>query len=159
MNLEILRYKSGSNATLGSLFVRNADGGREWLAYTLEDEHRDKKVKHETRIPAGHYRMAIRDDGGMNTGYSKRYDFHRGMLWIREKFNGVEWRSDWGFTYVYIHIGNTEADTSGCPLVGLSQNGTAMTVGRSRDAYKKIYPVVADSIENGSVYLDVTDYA
>lgn len=158
MNLEILRYHSGPNATLGSLFERK-DGGREWLCYTLEDEHREVKVKHETRIPAGHYRLSIRNEGGMHGGYSKRYDFHRGMLWLREQFNGATWSDDWGFSFVYLHVGNTQEDTSGCPLVGLSQSSKDMTVTRSRDAYKKIYPAIADAIDSGGVYIDIEDYA
>ena len=36
-NLEVMRYSSGADSTLGLLF-ENGPEGREFLAYTLEDE-------------------------------------------------------------------------------------------------------------------------
>ena len=53
-NLEVLRYSSGDDSTLGIL-SENGPAGREFLAYTLEDEYREKKVSAETRIPEGTY--------------------------------------------------------------------------------------------------------
>ncbi len=42
-NLEVLRYSSGADSTLGLLFINDANG-REFLSYTLEDEFREEKV-------------------------------------------------------------------------------------------------------------------
>jgi len=148
MRLELLRYNSGIDATCGSLFERAEDLSRKWLCYTLEDEARDVKVRHETCIPVGKYRIELRTEGGMNSNYMMRYKFHRGMLWLREKFDGVNWSEDWGFTYVYIHTGNTDDHTSGCPLVGLTQSDK-FTLQRSRLAYEKIYPLIAERIISG----------
>ena len=36
----------------------------EFLCFTLEDEHRAVKVKHETRIPEGLYKLKLRKHGG-----------------------------------------------------------------------------------------------
>ena len=59
LDLEVLRYSSGADSTLGLLF-ENGPNGREFLAYTLEDEWRAEKVSAETRIPAGTYDIQLR---------------------------------------------------------------------------------------------------
>ena len=51
MKLEVLRFSSQSDSTLGLLF--DVTNGREFLCYTIEDEARETKVMGETRIPAG----------------------------------------------------------------------------------------------------------
>ena len=51
MKLEVLRFSSQKRDTLGLLF--DITDGRRFLCFTLEDEDRDEKVMHETRIPAG----------------------------------------------------------------------------------------------------------
>ena len=48
--LEVLRYSSGADSTLGILSEVGPEG-REFLAYTLEDEFREEKVSAETLIP------------------------------------------------------------------------------------------------------------
>ena len=48
MKLEVLRFSSQKDSTNGLLF--DITDGRNFLAYTLEDEKRRDKVMHETRI-------------------------------------------------------------------------------------------------------------
>lgn len=62
MKLEVLRFSSGEDSTSGLLF--DVSNGREFLAYTLEDEYRDSKKYGETRIPAGTYKIQFRTVGG-----------------------------------------------------------------------------------------------
>jgi len=52
MELEVLRISSQADSTSGILFDITG-GKRKFLCYTVEDEYRSTKVKHETRIPAG----------------------------------------------------------------------------------------------------------
>ena len=109
MKLEVLRYKSADDFTLGALFELKEDGSREFMCYTLEDEHRDEKVMSETRIPAGEYEIKLRTVGGFNDKYSRRFkDIHKGMLWLQDVPN---------FKWVLIHCGNTDEHTAGCLLV------------------------------------------
>ena len=53
MKLEVIRFSSQSESTLGMLF--DVTNGKKFLCFTLEDEARETKVKGETRIPAGIY--------------------------------------------------------------------------------------------------------
>jgi hypothetical protein len=143
MKLEVIRFSSESDSTSGLLF--NVTDKREFLAYTLEDEYRDEKKYGETRIPAGSYKMDLRKVGGYNAKYDKRFpDIHRGMLHV----TGVP-----NFEYILIHCGNTDEHTAGCLLVGDSQENNQITkngfIGKSTQAYKRIYPSIAEALECG----------
>lgn len=143
MRLEVLRYSSGEESTLGLLF--DVTTGRQWLAYTLEDQQQTgAKVHGETRIPAGTYDLELRKVGGFHKRYGDRYGaMHRGMLWVRRVP---------GFRFILIHTGNNDDHTEGCLLVGDTaiQNVTERgAIGASRTCYRRIYPSIADAIERG----------
>ncbi|MFK7922055.1 MAG: DUF5675 family protein [Bacteroidia bacterium] len=145
MVIDVVRYSFGKHDTLGKLYI---DG--EFVAYTLEDEKRETKVKHETCIPAGKYKLSLRTVGGFHNRYTNARDFksfHIGMLWVREVPQ---------FEFILIHVGNTDKDTSGCLLVGLEPDRNKenkieekrMIVG-SRSAYKRVYPKIANHLATG----------
>ena len=144
MKLEVLRFSSQKDSTNGVLF--NVTEGREFLCYTLEDEYRNEKIKGETRIPAGTYKITLRTVGGFHGRYEKKYgEMHKGMLWVRDVPN---------FEYILIHTGNTDEHTAGCLLVGDTQNQNITKsksgfIGSSVDAYKRIYPPIASALERG----------
>ena len=155
MELEVIRISSGTDSTNGVLLELDrtanapyAEGyrcKRTFLAYTLEDEQRDKKIYGETRIPNGTYKLGLRKVGGYNEKYSKRFsDIHIGMLHVLDVP---------GFEYILIHCGNTDEHTAGCLLVGDSQENNQITkngfIGKSTQAYKRIYPRIAEAIECG----------
>lgn len=149
MKLEVLRYKSADDFTLGALFELKEDGSREFMCYTLEDEHRDEKVMSETRIPAGEYEIKFRTVGGHHAKYSKRFkDIHKGMLWLQDVPN---------FKWILIHCGNTDEHTAGCLLVGQTQQDNF--IGKSTQAYFDIYPRIAEAVEQGPVTIKYIDYA
>ena len=144
MELRLERIAGNGEATLGLLF---RDGRFE--CFTLEDEARARKVPGETRIPAGRYRIGLRREGGLSGRYAKRFAaMHRGMLWLR----GVP-----GFEWIYIHVGNTDADTAGCILVGAGADAAAMTLRDSRAAYERLYRDVADAAAADELRITITD--
>ena len=141
------------------MYTRSAfeltDIGKRFLCYTLEDEHRALKVKGETRIPAGTYNIQLRNEGGFHSRYTKKYpDIHRGMLHVVDVP---------GFEYILIHTGNTDEHTAGCLIVGDSQENNIILrdgfVGKSVNAYKRIYPDIAKAIERGDdVTIEYVDF-
>ena len=141
MKLDVVRTQFGEDATNGMLFV---DGVFE--CFTLEDEIRDVKVKGETAIPYGEYKVEFRTVGGFDTKYQARYGktWHKGMLWVK---------SVPGFQFILIHTGNTDSHTAGCLLLGETQQdldkGKDGFVGGSGDAYKKFYPKCRDALLAG----------
>ena len=155
-NLEVLRYSSGADSTLGLLFINDANG-REFLSYTLEDEFREEKVSAETRIPEGTYDIKLRTEGGFHNRYSTKFGvpWHKGMLHVQDVP---------GFEYILIHTGNTDEHTMGCLLVGDTQQQNVSKskdgfIGASNDAYKRIYPPIADALLRGDeVEISYIDY-
>ena len=144
-NLEVLRYSSGTDSTLGIL-SENGPEGREFLAYTLEDEFREEKVSAETRIPEGTYDVKLRTVGGFDDRYSQKFGipWHKGMLHVQDVP---------GFEYILIHTGNTDENTMGCLLVAdTSQQNITKDgfIGASVDAYKRIYPELAQWLVDGN---------
>ena len=142
MKLEVIRFSSGTDSTNGILLNKTDN---KFLAYTLEDEYRSEKKYGETRIPDGTYKLGLRKVGGYNAKYSKRFaDIHTGMLHVLDVP---------GFEYILIHCGNTDEHTAGCLLVGDSQENNQITkdgfIGKSTQAYKRIYPRIAEAIECG----------
>ena len=153
MDLEVIRFSSGTDSTNGILLeidktASNPYGEgfrckRKFLAYTLEDEYRGEKVYGETRIPNGTYELGLRTTGGYNQKYSKRFpNIHIGMLHVLDVPN---------FDYILIHCGNTDEHTAGCLLVGDSQENNQIQengfIGKSSQAYKRIYPPIASALE------------
>ena len=142
MKLEVLRFSSHSDSTLGILF--DVTEGRKFLCFTLEDEARDTKVMAETRIPAGEYELKLRTVGGYHERYVKKYgSFHKGMIHVQDVPN---------FKYILWHTGNTDEHTAGCLLLGdTSQQNISKEgfIGASTAAYKRIYPSIAYAILSG----------
>ena len=153
MKLEVLRINSCPDSTSDIFF--DITDGRRFLSYALEDEYRNDKVKHETRVPAGTYQIKLRTVGGFNSRYTKKYgDFHKGMLHVQDVP---------GFEYILIHTGNTDEHTSGCLIVGDSQENNQIVkdgfIGKSVQAYKRIYTPIATALENGEeVTITYVDY-
>ena len=144
MKLTVVRTQFGTDATNGLLFI---DGIFE--CYTLEDQYQAVKVMHETCIPEGTYDIKFRKTGGFHSKYSERYkNAHYGMLHIQDVPN---------FTYILIHTGNTDEHTSGCLIVGETQQDLEISkdgfIGSSTVAYKKMYSKVANQLLQGK---DVT---
>jgi hypothetical protein len=129
MKAKIIRVAEGKQSTLSQLYI---DGI--FQCYLLEDKIRAIKIPKQTAIPAGNYTLRLNTWGGMNKDYFQKYGpMHQGMIEIADLPT---------FDAVYIHIGNTIQNTSGCPLVGLSyikKDGDFQVI-QSRDAYRQVYP-------------------
>jgi len=133
---------------------------------SIEDqEQKDKKVKGETRVSNGVFRLALRNEGGVNQKYLAKYgsEFHKGMLCI---YNGKNWTLNCPdgkqFQYVLYHLGNTEKDTDACLLPNYGIDTKLFLGNNSGRAYEDTYPIIRDSIlasnkidEFGNKYIDI----
>jgi hypothetical protein len=143
MHLEVQRFSSAEDDTLGNLFI--SDSLYKWLCFTLEDQKQTKKVYGETRIPPGTYEIKLKKVGGFHNRYLKQYgsDWHKGMLHIQNVP---------GFTDILIHKGNDDEDTAGCLLLGEDAKGNFNKKGgvvSSKSAYDRIYPIIRDKLLSG----------
>tara|TARA_R110002167_G_scaffold44607_1_gene134045 strand:+ start:386 stop:880 length:495 start_codon:yes stop_codon:yes gene_type:complete len=143
MKLKLLRINSSKDSTNGLLYDITSDP--KFLCYTLEDEPREVKVKHETCIPAGEYCLGFRKVGRLHDKYQYRFpEIHTGMIEILDVPN---------FKYILIHCGNTDEDTSGCLLLGDTQENNNIKqkgfVGKSTQAYFRVYKAIAEALQSG----------
>ena len=101
----------------------------------MENPYNKIKVYGKTRIPADTYEIRYRKEGGKHKIYSKKFKWHKGMLWLQNVPN---------FKYIYIHIGNYANQTLGCILTGTDMGKDHIS--NSTIAYKalceKIYPAL-----------------
>lgn len=143
MNVTVQRRPTVKQTTFGVLSIDGA-----FQCYTLEDVIREQpgvpveqwKVKKETAIPAGRYRLSL-----VNSPH-----FGPDTLTV----NDVP-----GFQYIRIHAGNDDADTEGCLLVGtriVEQDDDGGNILNSRKALRALKSVLVPAIKKGaSVWLEV----
>jgi hypothetical protein len=113
MVITVKRLYKTENSTIGELLI---DGIFE--CFTLEDKERPVKIKGETAIPKGTYKVIINE--------SNRFKRLLPLLIDVPNFEGVR-----------IHSGNSNHDTEGCILVGQTRNKNY--IGQSRKAFDKLF--------------------
>lgn len=126
-----------------------------FIMFGLEDEYRQVKVMKETRIPAGTYELKILKMATPLTlkhreAYGAWFEFHIEITGI-PNFQGV-----------YIHAGNDDDHTDGCPLGGNTltnhfvQEKKPLT--SSIDAIRRFYGLVYPVLKaGGRVFLEIRD--
>tara|TARA_R100001480_G_scaffold4649_1_gene11199 strand:- start:185 stop:937 length:753 start_codon:yes stop_codon:yes gene_type:complete len=147
MKLTVVRTQFGTDATNGILLIDDV-----FECYTLEDQYQEVKVMHETCIPEGIYDIKLRTVGGFHEKYKARYSNHKGMLHLQDVP---------GFTYILIHAGNTDEHTSGCLIVGETQQDLDISkdgfIGHSGKAYTKLYDkLVKELSQDNDVTIEYT---
>jgi len=122
MTLHLLRDTFTDTATLGTLTIDGKPFG-----YVCEDTDRGldasmpladikaRKVKGQTAIPTGTYRLGIR----YSPGHKKEVLFLQDVP---------------GYQYILVHTGNNAGDTEGCQLPGTQRDVARMTVSHSTPA-------------------------
>ena len=114
-------------------------------AFVIEDEYREVKVKGETRIPAGVYKLVLVDSPKFTPIYK-----HKMIMLLDVP----------GFSGILIHPGVKEKDTDGCLLPGNVARYNPMGESRleeSKAAYFRIYPTIAHAIETEGAEIEVID--
>jgi len=120
MRMELVREPSSLDCTLGSLYVNG-----EFECFTLEDVVRPTKIKHETAIPEGTYKVDIT--------WSNRFQKPMPLVFDVPNFEGIR-----------IHSGNTKANTSGCILVGKTKGKDR--IDQSQEAFLRLYHMIEDAL-------------
>jgi len=115
MNIEVKRQYCKNGTTIGELFI---DGV--FQCYTLEDQIREVKVKNQTAIPPGIYKVII--------NMSNRFKRLLPLLIDVPGFEGVR-----------IHPGNSTVDTEGCILVGKTVRPDGQWLFESRNAFNDLF--------------------
>jgi len=146
--IELYRYSSNTDSTLGVMLVNG-----NYECDTLEDESRVTKLKKETRLRAGVWKLQIREDlTPLTQKYRQRYQWFSHFIEIISP----------EFTGTYIHNGTSDDHTEGCPLIGERESINTYTAGRLKASkkeqvmkafYDKVYPMVKE----GNAYIRIVD--
>lgn len=129
MNMLLTRDIKAPTFTLGKLKAGDIS------LFTVEDAIREVKIQDETAIPAGKYKVVV--------NFSQRFQKHLPLLLDVPGFEGIR-----------IHSGNTDADTSGCVLVGTTR--VREGVGNSRLAMGLLQPLIEQELATGrDVWLEI----
>ena len=149
MELKLKRIARRDTYTIGRLYV---DG--EYFCDTIEDKDRGlrqdlplsvntkRKVKNETAIPVGHYRVTL---GVKSPRFSQKeaYKFCDGYV---PRLINVP-----AFDGILIHIGNTARDSSGCILVG--ENKVVGKVVNSTQTFHRLYDALKKA--TGNIFITI----
>lgn len=132
MKITLNRIFLGESYTIGHLFI---DGI--YFCDTLEDKVRDPgvKIKNETAIPEGKYRIII--------NFSPRFKRELPRLLDVPMFDGI-----------LIHPGNTKEDTSGCICVG--KNKIKGKLVDSKTTFEDLFKILRS--EKEEIYIDIHNH-
>jgi len=134
MRLNLRRFLFEQDTTLGLL---NVDG--EFFSWTLEDLPRTVKIKHETAIPTGTYRIELTDKNKWNKVMPHILDV--------PQFQGI-----------YFHAGNDKDSSSGCVLVAETLVSPSRNAG-SKIAFDKLMVKLRQAWDNKEdIFISVENY-
>ncbi|MGI7624966.1 DUF5675 family protein [Campylobacter coli] len=136
MKLEIIRRYTGKTCIIGKFKVFSDDDKILFECFSLEEDKEGVERNKDLRIPEGIYDLkrhspsrfentlrsiTKKDDDTMINVFNEKVPFDRHIL---------------------IHWGNTDKDTEGCILLGLTKDNNNESVGQSRQACKEFYDLM-----------------
>lgn len=130
MTLRLEKIAETKDSTVSRLLINGV-----YFCIVIEDGDRNPKVMHETRIPAGCYKLTKRQSGRHYNAYSVRFK-HDFTVMLNDVPN---------FSWIMIHIGNTIKHTSGCLLLNsgftVDENGNFKGISSTK-IYKQFYKIM-----------------
>ncbi|EFK9762246.1 hypothetical protein HIW06_001779 [Campylobacter coli] len=136
MKIKIIRRYVGKTCVIGKFKVFSDDDKLLLECFSLEEDKEGVERNKDLRIPEGIYDLkrhspsrfentlrsiTKKDDDTMINVFNEKVPFDRHIL---------------------IHWGNTDKDTQGCILLGLSKDNNNESIGQSRQACKEFYDLV-----------------
>ncbi|EAM0725923.1 hypothetical protein D3071_03905 [Campylobacter coli] len=136
MKIKIIRRYTGKTCVIGKFKVFNDDDKLLFECFSLEEDKEGVERNKDLRIPEGIYDLkrhspsrfentlrsiTKKDDDIMINVFNEKVPFDRHIL---------------------IHWGNTDKDTQGCILLGLTKDNNNESVGQSRQACKEFYDLM-----------------
>jgi len=136
------RFGHGVKSSGGCLLIDDKP-----FSFIVEDEPRIEKVKGETRIWAGTYKLGIcKEDSPLTVKHRKTYN--KDEEWFKYH---IEILNVNDFISVYFHSGNSESHTDGCQMPNYNLTITPegeFSGGNSFNAVKEFYKIVYPLLEN-----------
>ncbi|EAI6654363.1 hypothetical protein CGC95_07585 [Campylobacter coli] len=136
MKIKIIRRYTGKTCVIGKFKVLDDEEKILFECFALEEDKEGLESGKDLRIPEGNYNLrrhtpsrfentlrsiTKKDDDTMINVFNEKVPFDRHIL---------------------IHWGNTDKDTQGCILLGLTKDNNNESVGQSRLACKEFYDLM-----------------
>ncbi|EHG8705507.1 hypothetical protein J6E62_000086 [Campylobacter coli] len=136
MKIKIIRRYTGKTCVIGKFKVLDDEEKILFECFSLEEDKEGVERNKDLRIPEGIYDLkrhspsrfentlrsiTKKDDDTMINVFNEKVPFDRHIL---------------------IHWGNTDKDTQGCILLGLTKDNNNESVGQSRQACKEFYDLM-----------------
>ncbi|EJV0355836.1 hypothetical protein N5188_000698 [Campylobacter coli] len=136
MKITINRRYTGKTCVIGKFKVLDDDDKILFECFSLEEDKEGLESGKDLRIPEGNYNLkrhspsrfentlrsiTKKDDDTMINVYNNEVPASRAIL---------------------IHWGNTDKDTEGCILLGLTKDNNNESIGQSRQACKEFYDLM-----------------
>ncbi|EEO9405302.1 hypothetical protein HWT60_001461 [Campylobacter coli] len=136
MKIKIIRRYTGKTCVIGKFKVFNDDDKLLFECFSLEEDKEGLESGKDLRIPEGIYDLkrhspsrfentlrsiTKKDDDTMINVFNDEVPASRAIL---------------------IHWGNTDKDTQGCILLGLTKDNNNESIGQSRQACKEFYDLM-----------------
>ncbi|WP_194974836.1 DUF5675 family protein [Aquiflexum lacus] len=139
--LTVLRYIDDGETTLGLIFLRN-----KFFAYTLEDTHREEKIRGKTRISPGIYTIGYSPVDPAQSRITRDY-LRIYSPWFTKH---LHLKNVPDFEGIYIHVGNNHENTEGCILIadGVSAGTQQKMLQSSRSAYQRFYKIISALLDS-----------
>lgn len=143
MKIEVIRHTKKQDHTVSDMFI---DG--KYFCKVLEDVDRGlkkddplskimkEKVKHQTAIPAGVYRLALT--------FSEKYGQIMPLVMNVPGFMGIR-----------IHAGNHKDHTSGCLLVGQQYDEKTKSITNSRSTFRSLMAILTEANKKGVITIEI----
>ena len=136
MKIKIIRRYIGKTCVIGKFKVLDDEEKILFECFSLEEDKEGLQSGKDLRIPEGNYNLkrhspsrfentlrsiTKKDDDTMINVYNDKVPASRAIL---------------------IHWGNTDKDTQGCILLGLTKDNNNESIGQSRQACKEFYDLM-----------------
>lgn len=138
MKIEVIRRYKGDNCVIGKFKVFD-DNSQELLScFALEEDKEGLESGKDLRVPEGVYNLKYNPNSRFNNTLRSEKMLNDDNACVIVLFNeNVSYDRK-----ITIHWGNTDKDTEGCLLLGMTKSNDNNSVGSSRVACKKFYDLM-----------------
>lgn len=141
MKITINRRYTGKTCVIGKFRVFDDNENILLDCFSLEEDKEGLEREQDLRVPAGIYNLKRHVASSFNPKGKKEV---AGVKVLKDDDSVINiFNNDIPFDrHILIHWGNTDKDTKGCILLGLTKDNNNERIGQSRQACKEFYDLV-----------------
>lgn len=141
MKIKIIRRYVANTCVIGKFRVFDDNENILLDCFSLEEDKEGLEREQDLRVPAGIYNLKRHVASSFNEKGKKEV---AGVKVLKDDDSVINiFNNDVPFDrHILIHWGNTDKDTKGCILLGLTKDNNNERIGQSRQACKEFYDLM-----------------